>query len=104
MLETKDKGIECLPTIEYVESYADADYSGNWSTSNACEDKATSRSRTGFENKYAGMPVSWVSKMQTEAALCSIESKYIALSNALQEAISMIDFLQELVDVGFSLT
>jgi hypothetical protein len=47
------------------------------------------------------MPVSWASKMQTEAALSSTESEYISLSTALRDVIPMIDFVQELVDAKF---
>jgi hypothetical protein len=65
----------------------------------ASDDKSTSRSRTGYLIKYAGMPITWASRLQTEGAHSSTESDYI--STALRNAIPMIDFLQELVSAGF---
>jgi hypothetical protein len=39
--------------------------------------------------------------MQTEIALSSTESEYIALSTALRETLPMISFLEELIEAGF---
>ena len=36
---------------------------------------------------YAGCPISWASKMQTQTALSTTEGEYIALSMALREQI-----------------
>jgi hypothetical protein len=36
---------------------------------------------------YAGYPITWGSKMQTEIALSTTESEYRALSTAMQEVI-----------------
>jgi hypothetical protein len=101
LLGTKDKGIECVPTTEGIACYADADFAGNWDIHFASEDKSTSRSRTGYIIKYAGMPITWASRLQTEGAHSSTESEYISLSTALRDAIPMIDFLQELISAGF---
>jgi hypothetical protein len=76
---------------------------GNWNHEIAADDRDTARSRTGFVIKYAGAPITWASRLQTEIALSSTESKYKALSTSLREAISMIDFLQELLEAGFKL-
>jgi hypothetical protein len=101
LLATKDKGIEVTPTNESVEDFADAVFSGNWNHDTASEDRDTARSRTGFLIKYAGMPITWTSRLQTEISLSSTESKYILLSTSLREALPMMKFLQELVDAGF---
>jgi hypothetical protein len=100
LLATKDKGIICKPSNEPFACYADADYAGNYEYE-ATDDKATARSRTGYVIKYGNMPIVWGSKLQTECALSSTESEYISLSTSLRDAIPMIDFLQELTDVGF---
>jgi hypothetical protein len=97
---TKDKGIICKPSNDPFECYADADYAGNYDYE-CTDDKATAWSRTGFVIKYAGMPIVWASKLQTECALSTTESEYISLSTALREAIPMIDFLEELTTAGF---
>jgi Reverse transcriptase (RNA-dependent DNA polymerase) len=101
LLSTRDKGIICDPTRDTVHCYADADFAGNWNADYAVDDRNTARSRTGFVIKYASMPITWASKMQTEIALSSTESEYIALSMALRETLPMIGFLEELIAAGF---
>ena len=53
-------------------------------------------SRTGFIIKYANCPIIWNSKLQTEIALSTTESEYIALSQAMRDVIPMINLLTEL--------
>ena len=53
-------------------------------------------SRTGYMILYAGCPIIWCSKLQTEIALSTTESEYIALSNSLRDVIPLINLLQEL--------
>jgi hypothetical protein len=97
---TKDKGIICKPSESPLECYADADYAGNYEYE-CTDDKASAQSRTGFVVKYAGMPIVWASKLQTECALGTTESEYISLSTSLRDAIPMIEFLEELTNIGF---
>ena len=54
-------------------------------------------SRTGFVIMYAGCPLTWSSKLQTEIALSTTESEYIALSQAMRET---IPFMNLMVEVG----
>ena len=44
-------------------------------------------SRTVFLIRYAGCPVIWSSKLQTEIALSTAEAEYIAMSQVLWEAL-----------------
>jgi hypothetical protein len=99
-MATKDKGIHCTPSNQQFECFADADFAGNWDF-DAVDDRASARSRTGFVIKYANLPITWASKLQTECALISTESKYVWLSTALREAIPMIDFMDKLITAGF---
>jgi Reverse transcriptase (RNA-dependent DNA polymerase) len=101
LLNTKDKGIHVTPKCTSLECYADADYSGEWDPNTITNDRDSARSRTGYIIKYAGVPIVWASRLQTEIAMSSTESEYIALSTALREAIPMVNFLQELFDEGF---
>jgi hypothetical protein len=101
LLYTKNKGIICIPNEESVECYADADFAGNWHAEIAAVDRATARSRSGYVIKYAGMPLTWGSKLQTETALSATEAEYISLSTALREVIPIIDYLCELRENGF---
>eukprot|EP00978_Attheya_sp_CCMP212_P014686 scaffold37545_cov64-Attheya_sp.AAC.1 len=54
------------------------------------------RSAVGFVIMYAGCPVLWVSKLQTEIALSTTEAEYIALSQAMREVIPFMNLLKEL--------
>ena len=56
-------------------------------------------SRTGYVLRYAGCPITWCSKLQTEIVLSTAEAEYIALSHALREVIPTMDFLNDLKSV-----
>jgi hypothetical protein len=45
---------------------------------------------------YAGCPIVWVSKLQTEVALSTTEAEYIALSQAMRDLIPLLGLLEEL--------
>eukprot|EP00978_Attheya_sp_CCMP212_P036771 scaffold169289_cov53-Attheya_sp.AAC.4 len=45
---------------------------------------------------YTGCPVLWVSKIQTEIALSTVEAKYIALSQTMREVLPFMNLLKEL--------
>jgi hypothetical protein len=44
---------------------------------------------------YAGCPMLWASKMQTEIALSSTEAEYIALSQSMREILPLMWLLEE---------
>ena len=44
---------------------------------------------------YAGCPITRGSKLQTEIALSTTESEYIALSSAMQEVILFLGLMKE---------
>jgi hypothetical protein len=54
-------------------------------------DAMTAKSWTGFTITYGGCPITWSSKVQRDAALSSTESKYIAMSEAFQVLLPMMD-------------
>ena len=64
-----------------LECYVDADFAGGWKDGNHDSPESVF-SRTGFVIMYAGCPITWGSKLQTEIALSTTESEYIALSSA----------------------
>ena len=102
LLGTKQKGMIYKPDpTKGLEVYVDADFVGGWDPENA-NDADTVYSRTGFVIQYANCPVLWVSKLQTEIALSTAESEYIALSQALRETIPLMNLMRE-VDVVFKL-
>jgi hypothetical protein len=53
-------------------------------------------SQTGYIIWYAGCPIYWQSKLQTEMALSTAEAEYIALSQALRETLPMTNLIKEI--------
>ena len=76
----------------------DASFAGDWNKTWSHEPSSV-LSRTGYLIFYAGCPIIWLSKLQTETSLSTTESKYIALSHSLREAIPMMTFLEEIKQV-----
>ena len=99
---TRDKGLILHPSDHSFECFADADFAGNWDPQDT-SNPDTARSRSGFIIKYAGCPVFWASKMQTEIALSTTEAEYIALSTALREVIPMMELIEEMRVEGFGM-
>jgi hypothetical protein len=97
---TKDKGIVLKPLEQSFECFVDADFAGNWDPTDTVS-PSTAKSRSGYVIKYAGCPIVWASKMQTEVALSTTEAEYIALSTALRECIPLMRLLEELQAAGF---
>ena len=79
-----------------LEVYVDASFARDWNKTWSHEPSSV-LSRTGYIN--AGCPITWLSKLQTEISLSTIESEYIALSHSLREAIPMMTFLEEIKQV-----
>ena len=102
LINTRDKGLILNPDKNRgIECYVDASFAPGWRT----EDANTSSnllSRTGFIIFYASVPTYWCSKMQTEIALSTAESEYIALSHAMRETIPFMRLMTEF-DVVFPL-
>ncbi len=81
------KGFEC---------YCDADFSGNWNKEFASVDPSTAKSQSGWIIFYAGCPISWASKLQSQVALPTTEAEYIAMSQSLRDVIPVMNLLQEM--------
>ena len=58
-------------------------------------DPNTARSRTGYLIRYAGVPILWASKLQTEVSLSSTEAERITLSAAARENIFMLRLIKD---------
>ena len=72
--------------------YVDVSLAGEWNT--AWSDEPSSvMSRTGNIILYAGCPIIWCLKLQTEIALSTTESEYIALSQSLIGVIPLTGLL-----------
>ena len=76
-----------------LECYVDADFAGGWKDDNHGSPESV-LSGTGFVIMYAGCPITWGSKLQTEIARNTTESKYIALSTAMREVIPLLGLMK----------
>ena len=96
LLSTKEKGMIYRPdSTRGIEVFVDADFAGGWDPEDALNADNV-YSRTGYVICYAGCPIFWQSKLQTEIALSTAEAEYIALSQALRETIPMTNLMREM--------
>ena len=93
---TSERGMIIQPTRELnVDAYPDADFMGMYGHKKPT-DPACAKSRTGFIIMFAGVPILWQSKLQTETALSTMEAEVIALAACMRELIPIIDMVKEL--------
>jgi hypothetical protein len=102
LLGTRNKGMIFKPVQKSFEVFSDDDFSRNWDINIAENDQSTARSRTGYAIKYANCTIACASKLQTEIALSSTKSEYIALSQSLREVIPLMRLVNELNANGFA--
>jgi hypothetical protein len=86
------KGFEC---------YCDADFSGNWNKEFKPVDSSTAKSQSGWIIFYAGCPIYWASKLQSQVVLPTTKAEYIAMSQALCDIIPIMKLLQEMREQDF---
>ena len=87
----KDGNIDVLQ----IDNYPDADFAGMYGYEKPT-DPASSKSRTGFTITVAACPVLWVSKLQTETALSTMEAEIVALSHSCKELFPVMDMVESL--------
>ena len=86
---TTNQGIEFSPEPEMnLDCYVDADFAGLWGSEDD-QDPVCVKSRTGYVLTLGGCPLLWVSRLQTEVALSTLEAEYIALSQAMRDLLPM---------------
>ena len=66
-----------------VDCYVDTDFAGLWNVEPG-QDPVCVKSRTGYLIMFMGCTLTWVSKLQTQIALSTMESEYIALSQSMR--------------------
>ncbi len=98
---TSPRGMVINPTRELtIDAYPDADFAGMYRHEKPT-DLVCAKSRSGFVIVFAGVPVLWQSKLQTQTALSTMEAKVIALGACMKELIPIMDMVQSLaVAVG----
>jgi hypothetical protein len=93
--------ISSLIPPRVLSANCDADFSGLWNKAFAPVDPSTSKSQSGWIIFYAGCPVSWASKLQSQVALSTTEAEYIAMLQALHDVITIMGLLQEMREQNF---
>ena len=96
LLGTMDKGMIFKPDVSRgLECHVDADFAGGWVGGDHSHPEQV-LSRAGFVISYAGCPIHWVSKMESEIALSTTEAEYIALSMAMRDVLPFLNLMTEI--------
>ena len=99
--KTKTEGLILRPQQDLrVDCYVDADFGGLFAVEDK-QDPGSVKSRTGYVIFYRGAPLLWVSKMQTQIALSTMEAEYIALSQSMRDLIPIREVLKEIMSIVF---
>ena len=85
----KEKGIECC---------VDADFSGRWDQDDA-DNAENCMPCMGYVMTYAGCPVLWCSKLQTDIYLITTELEYISLCQAMRKVIHFMELIKEVSSI-----
>jgi hypothetical protein len=93
---TIDNGLILQPSDKIkLNCYPDADFAGLWNSDDK-QDPHCVRSHTGYVICLSDCPVLWVSKLQTEIALSTMEAEYVSLSTSCRDLFPMIDLTKEI--------
>eukprot|EP00957_Ditylum_brightwellii_P194560 14819393-Ditylum_brightwellii.AAC.1 len=96
---TQPEGLIIKPNMKdmlQVNCFADAVFAGLFFVKDL-QDVSLVRSRTGYVMTFAGCPILWVSKLQTEVALSTLYAEYVALFQSLRDLLSTKDLITEVV-------
>jgi hypothetical protein len=94
---TKTQGLILKPTDTLsVDCYADADFAGLYGTEDV-HDPVSVKSRTGYVITLAGCPLLWVSKLQSEICVSTLESEFVSLSSSMRSLIPMKRLISEVL-------
>lgn len=96
LLGTREEGLILNPKLDHnIDCYVDSDFAGLWNYEDP-QDPSSARSRTGYLIQIANCPIHWVSRLQTEIALSTMEAEYVALSTSMKDLIPIIDLVKEI--------
>jgi hypothetical protein len=99
--KTKLEGLILRPTEALkVDCYVDSGFGGLYAVEDK-QDPLSVKSHTGYVIMYWDSPLMWVSKMQTQIALSTMEAEYIALSQSMRDLIPNREVLKELMLIVF---
>ncbi len=91
-----DKGLILNPSDDLnIDCYPDADFAGLWNRDKK-QDPHCVCSQTSYVISLSDYPVSWISKLQTEIELSTMEAEYVALSTLCRDLFPLIDVAKEI--------
>ena len=100
---TRDKGIIMKKSKSLkLDLYVDADFAGQWSYENDM-DPTSVKSRSGWLVTIGGSPIAWVSRLQSEISLSTMEAEYVALSSSMKDLLPLKRIVKA-VAVGLGLS
>ena len=86
---TASDGLILRPSKDMkIDCFVDADFAGLWGAESP-HDSTSVKSRTGYVINLAECPVIWVSKLQSDIALSTMEAEYNALSMAMKDLLPL---------------
>ena len=78
-----------MPSLQLtVDCFVDADFVGQWNVKHP-QDPSCVKSLTSYVLMVGNCPDHWVSKLQTEITVSTMESEYIASSTAMHDLIPL---------------
>ena len=80
-----------------IDCFVDADFAGLWGAESP-HDSTSVKSRTGYVINLAECPVIWVSKLQSDIALSTMEAEYNALSMAMKDLLPLQRLVHTVAD------
>ncbi len=102
LMKSRDLGICFKPdSSKGFECYCDADFLGLWNKMLAPNNPSTAKSRSGWIIFYAGCPVLWASKLQSQVALSTTEAEYIPMLQSLLDIIPIMGLVQKMRERNF---
>ena len=81
-----------------VGCFIDADFAGQWNVEDP-QDPLCVKSRMGYVLMITNCPIHWVSKLQMELAVLTMEVEYIALSTTMRDLIPLQMLVFEIKDL-----
>jgi len=101
LLKTRTQGMILRPTTDLsLNMFVDADFAGPWHKEYS-DLRDSVLFRTGYVITFCGCPVIWASKLQSEIALSTMESEYIALSTATRDLLPLRCILTDIEQLSF---
>ena len=89
------RGLMFQPTDTLcIKMYVNADFAGLWSYEDP-SDPTIVKSCTGFVILIGNCPVIWISRLQTETALSTMQAEYVALSTGMRDLLPFRNLIME---------